>query len=560
MKGAGILRTNADFRRYWLSSTLSTLGSQLSLLAFPLLVLSIGGSAAQAGTVATFSLVTRTLLRLPAGQLADRLDRRMIMVGTDLIRLVALASIPLVSALGDLGQAHLLGVAVIEGAATALFAPAATIAVRDVVPEKDLTDALSRSQAAIATSSLIGPFLGGWLYTMDPMLPFAADAFSYGVSALLLLRITAKPPRPVAATDRDDRLTAGLRWLTHQRALLAALLFAAGINVVSAAAQTTMVVSLRQSGAAGTAIGAVMACAGIGAMLGAAVAPRLIKRIPAARLFLLIGAVWAMGLAVFSTTTLPWTIGPVLVVVVFFSPPAGIVVGRAMLVLAPRDLLGRVSTATGLLMAGLASLGPLLAGSFVDSLGASHTWLALAGTAAVVTVVSSVPLLRETRLDAVADDAKEADLGAGAGDERKTDLGARAGDPKKTGIAAVAGDAKETGLDVTADVVKTAVDPVEPSGLPRAPGFRDTMAGSGFPDSPALAGASHDGRPAVEAHGESISSVAEQPTVEAHDEPAPGLADRPAVEAHGEPTPTGGSEPEDPSQASPARRPGPGGS
>lgn len=408
MKGAGILRTNPDFRRFWLSSTLSTLGSQLSLLAFPLLVLSIGGSAAQAGTVATCSLVTRTLLRLPAGHLADRLDRRMIMVGTDLVRLVALASIPLVSALGDLGQAHLLGVAVVEGAATALFAPAATIAVRDVVPEEDLTDALSRSQAAMASSSLIGPFLGGWLFTLDPILPFAADALSYGVSAVLLLRIASRPARQVAGAERDNRLTAGLRWLTHQRALLAALLFAAGINVVSAAAQTTMVVSLRQSGAGGTAIGAVMGCAGVGAMLGAASAPWLIKRIPAARLFLLIGAVWAVGLAVFSATTQPWTIGPVLVVVVFFSPPAGIVVGRAMLVLAPRDLLGRVSTATGLLMAGLASLGPLLAGSFVDSLGSSHTWLALAGTAAVVTVLSSVPLLRETSLDAVAADTKSA--------------------------------------------------------------------------------------------------------------------------------------------------------
>lgn len=133
-----------------------------------------------------------------------------------------------------------------------------------MVPEKDLTDALSRSQTAMASSSLIGPFLGGWLFTLDPILPFAVDAASYGVSALLLLRMGTLPSQKVPDTERDNRLTAGLRWLTHQRALLAALLFAAGINIVSAAAQTTMVVSLRQSGAGGTAIGAVMACAGVG--------------------------------------------------------------------------------------------------------------------------------------------------------------------------------------------------------------------------------------------------------------------------------------------------------
>ncbi|MFJ7304117.1 MFS transporter [Streptomyces sp. NPDC099088] len=513
MTGAGILRTNPDFRRFWLSSTLSTLGSQLSLLAFPLLVLSIGGSAAQAGTVATCSLVTRTLLRLPAGHLADRFDRRMIMVGTDLVRLVALASIPLVSALGDLGQAHLLGVAVVEGAATALFAPAATIAVRDVVPEKDLTDALSRSQAAMASSSLIGPFLGGWLFTLDPILPFAADALSYGVSAVLLLRIASRPARQVAGAERDNRLTAGLRWLTHQRALLAALLFAAGINVVSAAAQTTMVVSLRQSGAGGTAIGAVMACAGVGAMLGAASAPWLIKRIPAARLFLLIGAVWAVGLAVFSGTTQPWTIGPVLVVVVFFSPPAGIVVGRAMLVLAPRDLLGRVSTATGLLMAGLASLGPLLAGSFVDSLGSSHTWLALAGTAAVVTVLSSVPLLRETSLDAVADDTKKAE----AGTTKKGEPAVRPAGPR----------------DAPAPSDTTATNALDEAAAAGAPAAAAAPFASGVPSAPAVPARSApaadvphsagplDGRPAdraeVMAHGEPDASGLAAPKAE----PAP---------------------------------------
>ncbi|MFD8740231.1 MFS transporter [Streptomyces sp. NPDC059618] len=513
MKGAGVLRTNADFRRYWISSTLSTLGSQLSLLAFPLLVLSIGGSAAQAGTVATCSLVTRTLLRLPAGHLADRFDRRMIMVGTDLVRLVALASIPLVSELGDLGQTHLLGVAVVEGAATALFAPAATIAVRDVVPEKDLTDALSRSQAAMATSSLIGPFLGGWLYTLDPILPFAADALSYGVSAVLLLRIATRPRRQATGAGRDDRLTAGLRWLTHQRALLAALLFAAGINVVSAAAQTTMVVSLRESGTGGTAIGAVMACAGIGGMLGAAAAPRLIKRIPAARLFLLIGAVWAIGLAVFSATTEPWSIGPVLVVVVFFSPPAGIVVGRAMLVLAPRDLLGRVSTATGLVMAGLASLGPVLAGSFVDSLGAADTWLALAGTAAVVTLVSSVPLLRETSLDAVADSAK-----------------------------------------------KPAPDPSEPAVVPASSEPADAPGTSRPAEFSAAAGVRHTERPAVEAHGGPLS-----PDDTLSTDPCPAAVDDArsaspyAATADPDPAPADTHPSTDPHPAPPAPRPRPGG-
>ncbi|GAA1118214.1 MFS transporter [Kitasatospora arboriphila] len=398
MADPGVLSANRDFRRYWTGSALSTLGSQMSLIAFPLLVLSLGGGAAQAGLVASCSLLTRMLLRIPAGQLADKVDRRRLMLGADLVRLVAVGSVPAAAGLGVLGYPQLLAVAVVEGVATAVFAPASTIAVRDVVAEEHLSDALAKDQAAMAAASLLGPFLGGWLFTVDRILPFTADAASYAVSAVLLLRMATRPAPAEPGTRTDNSPTAGLRWLLRQPALLRALLFGALLNLVGAASEVAMVVTLRDGGSGGTAIGTVLACAGVGAVLGSLAAPRVLKVLRPGQLFLAIGAVWAAGTAVIAFTALPWVVGPLLVLLILLTPPAGIVVGQALISQSPRHLLGRVSTAADLLIAGLAAVGPALTGIALEGLGIPQTWLLIAALIAVTTAVAAVPMLRESGL------------------------------------------------------------------------------------------------------------------------------------------------------------------
>ncbi|AUG78993.1 MFS transporter [Kitasatospora sp. MMS16-BH015] len=408
MAEPGVLRTNRAFRRLWVGSALSTLGSQISLIAFPLLVLGLGGGAAQAGLVASCSLVTRMVLRLPGGQLADRYDRRRLMIGADLVRLATVGTIPVAAGLGVLHYPQLLAVAVVEGAATAVFAPASTTAVRDVVPDGQLAAALAKDQSAMAAAGLIGPFLGGWLYTVDRILPFAVDAGSYAVS-VVLLAATATRPRPAAgAAARDNRVTAGVRWLAGQPSLLRLLVFVALLNLVGSAAEVAMVVTLRDTGSGGSSIGLVMACAGVGAVIGSLAAPRVMRLFTAGQLFLVIGVVWAGGLAAFAATQRPWIVGPLLVVLVLLTPPAGIVIGQAVLSRSPRELLGRVSTAVDLLLAGLAALGPILTGLALQGLGIAPTWLVLAGLVGAATLVAALPMLRDGSLAAAPEAAPEA--------------------------------------------------------------------------------------------------------------------------------------------------------
>jgi predicted MFS family arabinose efflux permease len=395
---SGMLRTNRDFRRLWVGSTLSTLGSQISLIAFPLLVLSLGGHATQAGLVATCSLVTRMVFRLPAGQLADRVDLRRLMIGTDVIRLVALGSIPMVAGLGHLGYPQLLAVAAVEGIATAGFNPGSTVVVRDVVSSEQLPQALGMEQTAMGAASLLGPFLGGWLFTVDRILPFTVDAATYGISALLLFRMVIRTSHDENFAEADRGATAGLRWLVRQPTLVRAMVFAGLLNLVGASAEVAVVVTLRAHSSGGTSIGVVMACAGVGAVLGSMVAAKVVGWLKPGYLFLAVGAAWAAGLAVFAASQQPWVVGPVLVLIILLSPPAGIVLGNAMLSQTPRDLLGRVSAATGLLISGLASLGPLLAGVALQGIGIPRTWLLLAGLVAVVTLIAALPMIRNAEI------------------------------------------------------------------------------------------------------------------------------------------------------------------
>jgi predicted MFS family arabinose efflux permease len=384
------------YYRYWSATTISMLGSQLSLIAFPLLVLSIGESVTSAGLLGTAGLVTRLAFRFPAGQLVDRLDRRAIMLTTDLVRFVAMASIPLVAAAGTLTFGQLLVVCVVEGLATSVFSPAATVAVRDVVPREQMTTALSRVEAAAATTALAGPIVGGWLFGFHPVLPFALDGASYLVSAILILGLPMRPaPPPEGEVDRG--LTAGLRWIGARPALMRALLFGALVNLAGAAAETGVTLALRTSGETGLVIGLLLACAGAGAVAGAALAPRILARFTPGRLFVLIGVLWTAGFGVLAIRPPAVAVGLTLVVLMLLTPSCGIALGQALLA-APRELLGRVGTAVDLGVAGLASVGPVVVGVGLQAWGVGPMWAALAGLTTLATVIGAVPLWRAVTL------------------------------------------------------------------------------------------------------------------------------------------------------------------
>lgn len=392
-----VLRVNRDFRMLFLAEAGSSIGTAVTTLAFPLLVLSIGGSAVQAGSIATVTIGTRMLCRLPAGGLIDRANPRSVMVATDLVRFGAVGSIPLTALLTATPSfAHLIAVAAVEGTAAALFGPAAAVMTKDVTTRDELAEALGLGQAVLAAAGLAGPALGGALFMVNPMLPFVVDTVSYAASALWLWQVRARPGPAQAGVAG---VTAGIRWLLGAGPLLIVLVYAGLINLVSAAIEVMVVLDLQARGVPGGVIGLILSCSGAGAIVGALLAPAVTRRAGVRTILLGIGCVWTATLVTFAIVFAPWVVGVLLAVLMLLSPAAGVVVGSALLTTTPRHLLGRVSAATSVLLTGLSALGPIGAGILVQGLGPARGWWCLAAVTAVVTMAFSAPLRAAGRPD-----------------------------------------------------------------------------------------------------------------------------------------------------------------
>lgn len=179
---------NRDFNLLWTGQTLSDLGSWTSMLAIPLLVLSLTASATQAGTVGTVAAVVRSVVRLPGGALADRWNRRAVMLAADAARMCLYAALAAAVGLGHAPVALIVVVVVISVLFDVVYSPAETASVSNLVDAPQLPDAFARNEARSYGTSLVGPPLGGVLYAVSRTAPFLFDAASYLASFITVLR------------------------------------------------------------------------------------------------------------------------------------------------------------------------------------------------------------------------------------------------------------------------------------------------------------------------------------------------------------------------------------
>ena len=140
---------------------LSTFGSGMSTIAYPLLALAVTGSAAQTGYVGTAVFAPLVLFSLPAGVAADRLDRRALIDRGDVVGAAAVGALATAVVLGRVSLWMIVAVAVIDSSASVFFRAGNDGAFRAVVPRSQFATAASTSQARIATVRLVAPPAGG---------------------------------------------------------------------------------------------------------------------------------------------------------------------------------------------------------------------------------------------------------------------------------------------------------------------------------------------------------------------------------------------------------------
>jgi MFS family permease len=389
------LRRNRDFLLLQSGQVLSTFGSGISTIAYPLLVLAMTGSAAKAGYVGAAQFTPLLLFNLPAGVVADRIDRRRLMIGADVVGAVSLAI------LGALLLTHtatywvVIVVAFVDSTAAVFFRAGMSGAFRSVVPLAQLPDAASVAQARAAAVRLGAPPVGGALFAVGRAIPFLVDAVSYAFStaSLLFMRTRFQEERKRDEAPLRAQLAEGLSFLSHVPFLRTTMLMIAASNLSTTAVQLAVIVLAKQAGLSSTVIGLFVALVGATTLLGSLASPLLRRFFPLRTIVL--SEFWA------ALAYLPFFVWPnVYVLAVAFAvqafcfPNTDSAVAAYWYALTPDRLVGRVMSVSSTIRVLAVPLGPVAAGLLLTHTSARVTigfftaWTL--GAAVVGTFASSI--------------------------------------------------------------------------------------------------------------------------------------------------------------------------
>ena len=381
------LHRNRDFLLLMGGQTVSSIGTRMSAVSFPLLVLAMTRSPAKAGLTGFFGTLPYALGYLAAGVLVDRWDRKRLMIVCDTLRAGAFASIPIAYALGYLTVGQVWAVAFLEGTGFVFFSLAEFAAIPNIVDEAQIPLATAQNEARLRGTAMAGQSLGGLLFGLSRVLPFLADAASYSVSAISLVFIRVSLQRSTGDTPAGmvQAVKEGFGWLWQQRFLRVCTLLISTSNFVAQAMILTAVVLAKARGGSAAVVGLVLAIGSGAALAGSFAAPKIHRTISPKAAVCVFFVLLALVLMLFALPVPPLGIGFLFAAPAFFVPILNVVLTSYELLVIPDRLMGRVRSSILLVSWGTLPLGSLIAGFLLQELGQTLTPLILGGTMLLVT-------------------------------------------------------------------------------------------------------------------------------------------------------------------------------
>ncbi len=397
------LLANRDFRVMLSSQGVSSLGDAVSFTALPLLVLALTGSGFAMGIVGALQTLPDLVFGMVAGAIADRSDRKRMMLLADMGRAVLTALIPISVALNGPTMAVILIVAAPLSVLRAFFLAGYTSSVPALVGRSQIARANSYFETVYSSGYIIGPAIAGVLATtIGPGPTLAIDAVSFALSGLGLAFVKRSIVAPVDR-PREPLLTEirqGIDFILGHPVLRTAILYWGATAIVTAPLVTVLAVRItRDLGYEPSILGLLLTAFGIGTVGGALVTARLATRRHVGLVLLGGNFVTAAALVIVAMTVdIPLLLG--------ISFVAGIAQSMVLVTyltlrtaLSPDALLGRVGSTARTISLGLQPVGLLVGGALIDLTGGSAT-LALMGlgVAAISLAFLPVAVLRRASL------------------------------------------------------------------------------------------------------------------------------------------------------------------
>ena len=382
------LRRNRDFLLFQTGSLLSTFGSGISGIAYPLLTLTLTGSAAKTGYVGAVEFAPLVLLSVPAGVAADRFDRRLLMIASDAVGAAALAVLAAAVLTGNETFWLIVVVAFVDTTAAVVYRSGSSGAMKAVVPTPQLADAASVTMARMSTVRLVAPPIGGALFGISRGVPFLFDAVSYGFStvSLLLMRTRFQEERvPGARTPFRE----GLAYFWSIPFLRTTVGMIAASNLVAVGAPIMVIILAHREGLSSAAIGGFIALQGVMLLLGSTLSP-LLRRLFPMRAILLSEFWMALVYGAFIVYPNVYVLAVCASLHAFWFPNTDSAMAAYSYMLIPDRLLGRTMAASNTLRAASAPLGPLLAGLLLTHTTPSWAIFILAAPVVVAAILGTL--------------------------------------------------------------------------------------------------------------------------------------------------------------------------
>src|SRR4051812_6774797 len=346
-------RPSADFWKFWAGQTISNLGSSFTDFALPLLIFKLTGSALNLAIASATTFLPYLLFGLPIGAWVDRVDRKRLMIITDLLRALVLVSIPVLAALDLLAIWWIYAAGFLTSTLTIGFNSAEFAAIPSLVVHDDsgagdaLVTANGRIQASYSAATVVGPLLAGLLVALVSLpILLAIDACSFVLSAgsLVLIRQSfnaAGPPREKTSIWQD--MTEGLRYVLGHPVLRNISLMMALVNFVGSTVYAQLVLFAKERLlASDSQVGFLYSAGSLGVVLLSLAAGPLRKRWSFSTVAL--GALALEGLLTvgLALTRLYWVALPIWMLASGLGILFNINTGSLRQAIVPNHLLGRV--------------------------------------------------------------------------------------------------------------------------------------------------------------------------------------------------------------------------
>lgn len=399
-KKAVPLWRNRDYLLLVSGQGISGVGSQISQIAFPLLIFTLTHSATQTGLIAALRTLPYALITLPAGALVDRWDRKRLMILCDTGRAIALGSIPLALLLGDLTYIQLYLASLIEGTLSVFFILAESASYPRVVAPEQLPTAAGQNEVLNSLSAIIGQPLGPILYGLGNAVPFLADAISYTVSvfSLFFIKTRFQGERKSKQGNLWQEVKEGVVWLWQKPLLRFIAILTFGITTPCYGYVLILLLLAQNLHASNVTTGLIFSGGGIGSLLGALFASSLYRRFTFSTVLITAAWIWALFWLLYAFAPNPLVLG--IVNAISFTIVPVYIVGEYSYRLAtiPDHLQGRVNSVFRLIALSGQPIGIAITGFLLQTIHPFYTVIVLFIPQGILCVFATFnKRLRETK-------------------------------------------------------------------------------------------------------------------------------------------------------------------